>query len=98
MEISEEDGYWHFGLVIQFGFQRILLYFMMKMTPGGSFILKPKWLKGDAPTFEILTEKDDFSKIGQWIFDSIKDHFDSGLDRFLAHGHSAKIGFLSEIR
>src|SRR5690349_11556777 len=39
MEISGEDGYWHFGLVIQFGLQRILLHFMMKLMPEGRFVV-----------------------------------------------------------
>jgi hypothetical protein len=99
MEISNEDGYWHFGLVAQVGFYGNLLHFMMKGTPQGTFVVKPYWKTGNAPTFEILSEKDDFSKVGQWVFDRIKDYYDVGFDRFLASADgSAKIGFLREIK
>jgi hypothetical protein len=99
MEVGNDDGYWHFGLVIQVGFYRNLLRFMMKLTPQGKFVVKPYWTSGNAPTFEILSEKDGFSEIGQWIFDRIKDYYDSGFDRFLASDDgSARIGFLREIK
>jgi hypothetical protein len=99
MEIGDGDGYWHFGIVVPVGLYRNLLHFMMKLTPQGKFVLKPYWARGNAPTFEIGNEKDDFSKVGQWVFDCIRDYYDSGFDRFLANDDgSARIGFLSEIK
>jgi len=83
MEISDKDGYWHFGLVVHVGFYRNLLHFMMKARPQGTFVVKPYWARGDAPTFEILGDTDDFSNVGHWVFERIKD-YDSGFDRFLA--------------
>jgi hypothetical protein len=98
MELGE-DGYWHFGLLFTVPPHLLVLRFMMKVTPKESFVVKPFWLSGGAPEFEVAAEKGDFSAIAQWVFERMKDEFEAGLDRFLAgDDETAKIGFLSRLK
>jgi hypothetical protein len=99
MEVGSDDTYWHFGLVVPIGLQRIFFRFLMKQTPQGPFAIKPYWLRAGAPVFEVADEKSDFYPIAQWVFDQIRDHFDRGFDRFIAaEGGPPSIGFLSKIQ
>jgi hypothetical protein len=90
-----DDSFWHFGLVLDFGLTRLLFHFLLKGKPDGSFSMKPS--TADAPTFGVAGPSGDFGPILDWVFNSVKDYLESGLDRFLSQTSSKPIGFVTEM-
>ncbi len=94
MDFSVGDGYWHFGLVVSVGLHGIIFHFMMKLPSENVIVVKPFLERGSAPTFEIQGDKADFSEIGQWIFNGIKDNYENSFERFVTREVGpVKIGF-----
>lgn len=92
LEIAD-DGWWHFGLVVSIGLERLLMRFAMKQKDD-RYVLRPH---GEQQTEFVVTDpKDDFQPVVQWVFNFIKVYYEQGLDRFLSQ-REKKAGFLNHL-
>jgi len=87
IELGEDDQLWHFGLILTL-YEKpnvhphglYLLHFTFQKS-GDSFVVK---LAPDGKQFTITgTEASAFDEIDLSIFETMKDYFDSGLQRFI---------------